>query len=225
MTLAKTHSPTTTPPPVNTWVRTTWLEFATITDNPIYEKAICYYYNQQMRIEAMGVGPDHAIDNTLLMLAIGLFCMVKGIQVRGLINASYRKTGCQEAQPDVSYYVNDKALLVPQGNEIVDLDTYPTPDLVIEVAATSLNDDLGVKRLLYEELGVREYWVIDVETSRILAFQILELGSQRITTSNVLPGLAIATLEAALQSRRTQDDSQIMATLMNQFSVSQASDC
>jgi Putative restriction endonuclease len=80
-------------------------------------------------------------------------------------------------------------------------------------------DHLGFKRLLYEELGVREYWVVDVENARILAFQILDRGSQRITTSNVLPGLEIATLEAAFASRKTQDDSQIMATLMTQFSA------
>jgi Uma2 family endonuclease len=217
MTFTETRPPTQTTS--NIWINATWEEFVAIADDPASEKKTCYYFNQQMRIETMGVGPDHAVDNTLVTLAIGLFCMLKGIKVRGLINASYRKPGCQEAQPDASYYVNEKALLVPQGNTIVDLDIYPAPDLAIEIAATSLNDDLGFKRLLYEELGVREYWVVDVENARILAFQILDRGSQRITTSNVLPGLEIATLEAALTSRKTQDDSQIMATLMTQFSA------
>ncbi|MGB3238149.1 MAG: hypothetical protein WBB29_07625 [Geitlerinemataceae cyanobacterium] len=68
-------------------------------------------------------------------------------------------------------------------------------------------------------VSVREYWVVDVEKSQILAFQILERGSQRITTSNVLPGLEIATLESALELRKTQDDSQIMANLMTEFSA------
>jgi Uma2 family endonuclease len=108
---------------------------------------------------------------------------------------------------------------VPQGNTIIDLDTYGAPDLAIEVAATSLNDDLGVKRLLYEALGVREYWVIDVENSRILAFQILDRGSQRISQSLLLPGLEIEVLERALVDRQTQDDSQIMAGLMQRFQV------
>ena len=151
--------------------------------------------------------------------AIVLYCTLKSIAFRGLINASYRQPGCKEAQPDASYYVGEKARSVPQGNSIVNLALYPAPDLAIEVSATSLNDDLGVKRLLYEELGVREYWVVDVENARILAFQIVDRGSQRIETSNVLPGLEIATLEAALESRKIQDDSQIMATLMTQFSA------
>jgi Uma2 family endonuclease len=219
MTFTETRPPTQTTSPSNIWINATWEEFVAIADDPASDKKTCYYFNQQMRIETMGVGPDHAVDNTLVTLAIGLFCMLKGIKVRGLINASYRKPGCQEAQPDASYYINEKALLVPQGNTIVDLDIYPAPDLAIEIAATSLNDDLGFKRLLYEELGVREYWVVDVENARILAFQILDRGSQRITTSSVLPGLEIATLAAALNARKTQDDSQIMATLMTQFSA------
>lgn len=227
MTVAETHPPTKTTPPSHTWVNATWEEFIALADDPANEKATCYYWDNQMRMETMGVGPDHAVDNTLLTLAIGLFCMLKGIKVRGLTNASYRKPGNREAQPDASYYVNENALLVPQGNTIIDLETHPAPDLAIEVSATSLNDDLGFKRLLYEELGVREYWVVNVETAQILAFQIFVSeatlqefrGSQRITISNVLPGLEIATLEAALESRKTQDDSQIMADLMTQFSA------
>lgn len=219
MTLAEICSPTPTSPPCNIWVNATWEEFVAIADDPASEKKTCYYYDRQMRIETMGVGPDHAVDNGIIHTAIVFYCTLRAIALRGLINASYRKLGRKEAQPDASYYINEKALLVPQGNAIVDLETYPTPDLAIEIAATSLNDDLGFKRLLYEELGVREYWVVDVENARILAFQILERGSQRITTSNVLPGLEIATLESALELRKTQDDSQIMASLMSQFSV------
>jgi hypothetical protein len=79
---------------------------------------------------------------------------------------------------------------------------------------------LGMKRLLYESLGIKEYWVVNVEQGEIIAFEILSnQGSQRITTSIVLPGLAIGILEAALRSRSTQDDSQIMAQLMTQFQI------
>jgi Uma2 family endonuclease len=63
----------------------------------------------------------------------------------------------REAQPDVSYYVGEKAVSAPQGSSVVNLDQTPPPDLAIKVADSSLNDDLGKKRLLYEELGVVEY--------------------------------------------------------------------
>ncbi len=39
----------------------------------------------------------------------------------------------------------------------IDLDIYPPPTLVIEVANTSLADDQGEKRLLYEAMNVSEY--------------------------------------------------------------------
>ena len=40
--------------------------------------------------------------------------------------------------------------------------------LVIEVADTTLSDDLGPKAALYAEYGVREYWVVDIERRVIL---------------------------------------------------------
>ena len=202
------------------WVDATWEEFVMILDDPKSEKASCYYYNHQMRIETMGVGPSHALENTLVTLAIGLFCMVKGIRIGGLTNASYLKKETREAQPDLSYYFDEQVALIPSGNTIINLDTAMPPRLTIEIAATSLKDDLSFKRLLYEELGVQEYWVVDVERTEIFAFQILEGGgSRRITGSVVLPGLAIATIETALRDRKTSDDSQIMASLMKEFSA------
>jgi Uma2 family endonuclease len=51
---------------------------------------------------------------------------------------------------------------------------------VIEIAKTSLLDDVGTKRALYEELGVSEYWVIDVQTAQLLAYAVADQGSKRI---------------------------------------------
>ena len=168
----------------------------------------------------MGVGPDHAVDNGILHTAIILYCTLKGIPVRGLVNGSYQKSGSRDAQPDASYHLNENAKSVPTGNSIIDLNLHHAPDLTIEIAATSLKDDLSFKRLLYEDLGVKEYWVVDVERTEIFAFQVLEGGgSRRITASVVLPGLAIATIETALRDRKTSDDSQIMASLMKEFSL------
>jgi len=200
----------------NTWVTATWDEYLRINDDPAYEKAKGYYFNGQMRVE-MGVGPDHASENTIIILAIGLFCGLKGIPVKGLTNCSYRKTGVREAQPDISYYVGDRTTLAPQGSTITNLDEVPAPDLAIEVADSSLDADLGKKRLLYEEMKVAEYWVVDVENAQVLAFQIVNNGSQRLTQSQVLPGLEMAVLCEAMTMRRQMDDSQVVAWLMSNF--------
>jgi len=81
---------------------------------------------------------------------------MKGIDLNGHDNCTYRKTWVSAAQPEVSFYIGETAEVIPWGTGIVDLDQYPPPTLVIEVANTSLADDKGNKRLLYEELGVSE---------------------------------------------------------------------
>ncbi len=202
----------------NQWQTADWDTFVAIADDPAHAKSKCYYFESQMQVETMGVGPNHAIYNGLIYAAIVLYCALKQIKSRGLINASYRKPDRTEAQPDISYYFNESAINIPDSNTIIDLETYPAPGLAIEIAATSLNEDLGTKRLLYESLGVKEYWVINVELNEILAFQILGInGSQRIYESIVLPGLDLGVLEEALRSRKTCDDSQIMSQLLTQF--------
>jgi Uma2 family endonuclease len=203
--------------PTDTWVTATWDEYIQAIEDPAYAKAKGYYYNGQMRIEAMGVGPDHASDNHIIAFAITLFCTLNRIPLQGLINCSYRKTDVRECQPDISYYVGERVQLAPQGSSIADLDAIAHPDLAIEIADTSLNDDLGQKRLLYEDMEIPEYWVVDVENTRIVAFQIVKSGSRRITESQVLPGLAISVLREALQMSRTMDQAQVGSWLMAQF--------
>jgi len=204
--------------PTDVWVVASWEEFVEIADNPAYEKAKCYYRNGQMRIETMSVGPDRASDCAIALLAVNLFCTIKGLSVNGFNNCSYRKTGVRECQPDVSYYIGERAKLAPSGTSIASLDVSPPPDLVIEVADSTLADDIGEKRLLYEELKVAEYWVIDVQKSEIIAFAIIsDNGSRRIVRSEVLPGLTIALLEEALRRSRTQDQAQVGAWLLAQF--------
>lgn len=201
----------------DTWVKASWEEYVQLVENPEYEKARCYYYNGELRIEMSAVGHDHGCDNTITALAVNLFCIIRGIPVKIITNTSYRKTDLREAQPDVSCYIGDNAQVVPWGTSIINLDNYPPPDLAIEIASTSLLDDMGQKRLLYEDLNVKEYWIVDVENVRIIAFAIADGGSRRITSSGVLPGLQMSVLEEALQLSRTQDQSQVGAWLMAQF--------
>ncbi|MCL1468811.1 Uma2 family endonuclease [Argonema galeatum] len=201
----------------DTWVAATWEEYIQIVDSPAYEKAKCYYHNGQLRIEMTPLGHDHACDNTIISFAVNLFGIIKGIPLKGLTTCSYRKTGVQECQPDVSYYIGDNAQIVPWGTSIINLDNYPPPDLVIEVSNTSLADDKGEKRLLYEDLKVKEYWILDVQNVLIIAFAIESGGSRRITESQVLPGLAMSVLESALRRTRTMNQSEVGAWLMAQF--------
>ena len=195
--------------PTDTWVDCPWDEFIQVIEDPAYEKAKCYYHNGQLRIEMSAVGPNHSLDNGLIVILVNLFGIAKGIPLKLLINCSYRKPDVREAQPDASYYIGERVSLAPTGSSVVNLDNNAPPDLAIEIADTSLADDLGAKRILYEDLAVAEYWVVDVKKAQITAFKIVtDGGSQRISESHVLPGLAIALLEEGLRrSRETHNTS------------------
>ncbi|MDZ8139592.1 MAG: Uma2 family endonuclease [Nostoc sp. DedQUE04] len=201
----------------DSWITATWDEYIQIIENPAYEKAKGYYHNGQMRIEMPPIGNDHASDHTIIIFAVNLFASIKGIALNGKDNCTYRKTGFKEAQPDVSYYIGENADVIPYGTSIINLDIYSPPDLVIEVANTSLADDRGEKRLLYEDLGVKEYWILNVQNAQVMAFAIENQGSRRITESQVLPGLAISLLNDALGRTRQINQSQVGAWLLTQF--------
>ncbi|AFY94350.1 Uma2 family endonuclease [Chamaesiphon minutus] len=209
----------------NTWRKADWETYISTIDPPDREQNQGYYYSGYMRIEDMPTGADHASDNGLIYLAVTLFCMIKGIPIQGLIGCSYRKVEVRECQPDISFYIGDRANLAPTGKSVVNLDEQAIPNLVIEISNTTFEDDLGAKRLLYEEMGISEYWVVDVQNSLIYAFEMFDggaspseyRGSKRIDTSLVLPGLSIATITEALNLSKEQDQSQVGKWLMSQF--------
>ena len=206
---------------LNTWVKAFWEEFIQVADNPKYQKYKFYYFNGEARVEPMSTGCDHSADHALIVMAIGLFIVVNGLAVNSKDNCSYRKVESKEVQPDISYYVGDRAQLIPWGTGIVDLDVYTAPDLAIEIANSYCADDIGKKRLMYEDLGVKEYWVIDVKNVEILAFAITDSegtkGSYRITRSQVITGLEIAILKEALHLSRENDHGYVTSWLLTKL--------
>ena len=206
-----------TPILTDSWVSMNWDTFMSQSEDLALAKAKSYYYQGHGRFEILPVGRGHAGDHVMMGNAINLFCIIKAIPIQIFDNCSYRKTGQDGCQPDLSAYLYAKAKAVPATGGMVDLDKMVAPDLTIEIAKTSLLDDLGSKRSLYEELGVSEYWVVDVEKVKVTAFEMLDQGSQRTKVSQVLPGFEISVLEEALRRSREADQSQVGAWLLQQF--------
>jgi len=167
--------------PIDTWIDATWDEYIQSLAELASEKIKSYYYQGRLRIEMTPIGSDRACDRTIIIVAVSLFAAIQNIALTGRDNCTYRKVGYQEVQPDVSYYIGKNADMIPWGTTIVDLNLYPAPDLVIEVANTSLADDKGEKRLLYEDLQVAEYWIVDVPNVQIIAFAVVDIMSGRTT--------------------------------------------
>jgi Uma2 family endonuclease len=201
----------------DSWVSATWDEYLTNIENPADAKAKGYYYNGKYRIEMTPIGNEHSQDHSIINHAVYLYATLRNIPLTGKDNCSYRQDGLKEFQPDLSYYVGNNANAIPWGVGIVNLNKYSVPDLVIEISNTSLADDLGAKRLLYEDLGIAEYWVVDVSNVNVIAFAIEDTGSKRIAESQILTGLKIETLTAALQRSRNSNHTQVGSWLMQQF--------
>ncbi|NEP84368.1 MAG: Uma2 family endonuclease [Okeania sp. SIO3B3] len=202
--------------PTDTWITATWQEYIQTIEDSSYEKAKSYYHNGKFRIE-MSPGYRHGKDHMVITTIVNLFAMAKKIKVDGINECIYRTTGLRSAQPDASFYIGKNADVIPPETSIIDLNIYPPPNLVIEVANTSLSDDKGEKRLLYEAMNVAEYWIIDVQNVEVIAFTIANRGSQIINESQVLPGLAISLLQEALQRSRQENQAQVYAWLFSQF--------
>jgi Uma2 family endonuclease len=203
---------------LDTWLASPWEEFVNIADAPDSNKIKSYYYNGKMRFESMSTGSDHSKDHMTIILSVGLFATLRNIPINGHDCCSYRKKGHAEFQPDASYYIGDKADVIPWGTRIIDLDQYPLPDLMIEISDTSISDDLGTKRLQYEDLGISEYWIVNVQTMQIFAFTIgMDGSTKRIRESLVLSGLKLEILEQSLQRSRQENQSATTAWLMEQF--------
>lgn len=201
------------------WVKATWEEFLNFAEDSAWEKGKFYYYQEHMRVEMSPVGPLHARHNSIIPYVVILFATLRNIRVVQFANASFRKAGIREFQPDLAYYIGSDLRVPPNdSNSPVDLDEYDPPNLVIEIRASSFNDDLGSKRLLYENAGISEYWVERANTREVFAFAINNGGSGRIQESRVLPGLEIRLVEEALNRSQTQDDGEINRWLIQTFS-------
>ena len=135
---------------------------------------------------------------------------------------TFAKQAKEECQPDLAYYIgSDEAPNMqrpPKNNQPVDIEIYGPPTLAVEIAATTLSDDLGNKRLLYERLGVREYWVINVKDASVVAFAIADGGSREIQVSKVVRDLPMSVIEEALRRSATKKESAINRWLLEQFS-------
>lgn len=165
------------------------------------------------------VGPIHAHENSIVSNVVRLFATIRNIQIYEYTNCSFRKKGESECQPDIAFYLGADLKLPPRNNAPVDLNKFDLPTLIVEISSTTLQDDLGYKRLLYERLGIKEYWVVNAQTSDVYAFAIADGRSGIITRSQVLEGLEIATVQEALKRSQTEDDGAIARWLLQTFAV------
>ena len=202
----------------NTWVKATWEEFLVCANSNKDKAEILYYDQGYLRIEMASLGSAHCQDNSIISTVIVLYCALKNIRIKEFTNGSFYQPGVRECQPDLAFYLGNDFVFPPHNNSPVDINQQGAPNLVVEIGSSSFADDLGRKRLLYEQLGVAEYWVVNVTEGEIIAFAIADGGSRTIKQSQVLPGLAISLVEEALSKSKNEDDGAITRWLIGCWS-------
>jgi Uma2 family endonuclease len=141
--------------------------------------------------------PEHAEPHFQLNTWLGLYCFATpGVQ--GGDNATVRLDLENEVQPDALLR------LAPElgGRSRVTEDHYleGPPELILEIAASSVSYDLHVKLRAYQRSGVEEYIAIQMYERRINWFRLregvyqpLQPDTAGVLCSEIFPGLCLNT--------------------------------
>jgi Uma2 family endonuclease len=183
------------------WQPATWQDYLQARNQLQEGNGKIFFDSGFLWIDIGGEGINHARFNRLLALVLFVWFTQKSTQnYDDLGGCQLEKAGQQAAAPDAVIYIGEA---LPQRQEgesrFLDLDRHRLPDLVAEVSDTTLAADLDEKKQLYAALQIPEYWVIDVQGRRVLAFRLGAEGRyQEIDVSIALNGLSIDLIRQTL---------------------------
>ena len=77
-------------------------------------------------------------------------------------------------QPDLIYVASERRKIISEQR------IHGAPDLIVEILSPSTaHRDIGIKKRLYEQHGVREYWTVDPESQAVEIHVNTESGFQQ----------------------------------------------
>jgi Uma2 family endonuclease len=197
-----------------------WEEYLTYRNYYPDDKIKLYFIDSKLLIEMGKECINHASINQLFTLLIGFWLSQQPEQNYSLLGGCLlEKPNKKSGAPDLVLYIGeDYPQWEPGTRRYINLDKYRTPDLVGEISDTTLAIDLDEKKHLYADLGIKEYWVIDVQAKRIFAFELEENGKYKIIENSViLEGLAISLLEEALSRLETESNGMVANWFLQQI--------
>ena len=119
-----------------------------------------------------------------------------------------RKVG--KANGDLLTVIQPDICIICDEAKLDDKGCLGAPDLVVEILSPGNSaKEMKIKKLLYEENGVREYWIIDPEHATAFQFHLTEAEvyspatiyvSDETLTSVIFPTLAIPLAEVFIET-------------------------
>jgi Uma2 family endonuclease len=198
----------------------TWQDYLDLRDNRQIDWRKIAFHQGWLWIDMGTEGPNHAALSDLMTMIFGFWFFVhpdEPLQSYG--RCLIEKPDTHACAPDLVLYKGDNIPRWQPGEpRRILLDRHRLPDLVGEVADTSLSLDLDEQKQLYSSLGIQEYWVIDVKGCRVFGFGLTEVGSYgELEVSRVLSGLQINLVEQTLERSMAQTNTAAANWLVQQL--------
>jgi Uma2 family endonuclease len=199
--MASTTVTSTTQSALPQWIPATWDDFIAYCEDPTLDEVRVFFDRGYLFVDMGNEGINHArFIRLFAMLFLSWFARKPGVLFDDLGGCVLEKPKTQGASPDLVLYIGEGSPQWQEGEpRRVNLTQWRIPDLVGEVADTTLATDLDEKKQLYAALEIPEYWVIDIKGERVLAFRLQDNKKyQEIEYSLALEGLPISLLEQTL---------------------------
>ena len=196
--------------PKQQWQQATWDDYVALRDDD-GDRYKLFFDNQKLWVEMGAEGINHAkFCDLFAMILVFWAAKFPAIKLNTFGGCQMEKKGKRAVAPDIVVYVGDDTPIWKVGqSRFINLEQWRSPDLVGEISDTTLAIDLDEKKRLYADLGISEYWVIDVRAYRLFAFRLDEAGVyQQCEVSQVLPNLEIALLEKTLEQLTTKTNTE-----------------
>lgn len=123
-----------------------------------------------------------------------------GDYLRGLLGSRVKIRDAKPITlPNASEPAPDIAIVKPLGR--IYLDHHPYPEDIfwlIEFSQTTLDKDLGIKKEIYAEAGISEYWVVNLRQNQLIVFRDLIQGcytTERVLTVGTISPLAFTDIQ------------------------------
>ncbi len=200
----------------------TWNDYIVLRESEADDWRKIIFYKGHLWVDMGTEGPGHSGFSDLMTIIFGFWAYLHS----DIVFQSYGR--CLIDLPETHACAPD--LVLYKGEDIpkwksgeprrIDLKRHRVPDLVGEIADTSLSLDLDEQKRLYASLGISEYWVIDVKGARLFAFGLMESGEyEPIVISQVLEGLPIDLLEQTLERLSEETNTAAASWFMKQLTV------
>lgn len=198
----------------------TWQDYVAIRDREKADWQKTAFHHGWLLVDRGTEGPNHASFSDLMTIIFGFWAFLypqEPLQSYG--RCLIENPDTQACAPDLVLYKGEQIprwqpgeprRIVAPGQRL--------PDLVGEIADTTLSIDLDEQKQLYASLAIPEYWVIDVKGLRLFAFGLTAQGYyESIAVSKTLSGLSITLVDQALGRLATETNTAAATWLMQQL--------